>query len=134
MKYQVELSGEQLKVIIQSLDLLSRINMLQLNELFQYLPDIPKDKMEQYWSEQDNVKCSFNQLKKNVFDYDSNAYKSIRAADEIARAAWDIQQALRHCYAHHEMKDVKYHVWHDEPSPNSSLGVPDVKAAEEEKD
>lgn len=92
MKYLIELSESELHLINKSLDLYSRLSILQ----FRYLKDIPSIANRRV--DHDLLEERFNLLS-NVFGYSLNSGPGIFNRKEVtddAIVAYDIYQTIRH--------------------------------------
>ena len=101
-KYALYLNEEQAKVVLQALDLFSRIHMGQVEEVDAI---IRLYGINQKTKDLDGMKNAMAMFKKAAFpELSSTSYHGINSSDidDNARVAWDIQQVLRNVIAWHK--------------------------------
>lgn len=127
MKVTIEMSEEQAYVIMESLELLSRIRMGQLNEVVE---TIIRGNWEKY-KEIDRTLVRFivEALKRTIFkDLDQNAFYSIHSKEvgKDAHIAWDIYQTIRHATSWAREPNGGMTVNFDKPFHISQLQLPKI--------
>ena len=85
MKYRLEVSAEQARILRNACELYSRIGMGQFDRLL--------DEFDAKWTGEEKELC--DRLHVLLTGMPPNAYKSISAAPERFRVAWDLVQIIR---------------------------------------
>lgn len=125
--YHLHLNPTQARVLIQALDLYSRVGMRQLDAIGTVLTFEMRrvDAQGQDAEPIEAIQAARRGLDavKQALGFGQGSSLSIRGAPEIARVAYDIQQVLRYTIAKQEKRGA-YSVWSDAPNRLSAQPLP----------
>lgn len=130
MKYNLTLSAEQAEVLVQALDLYSRIGIGQFESVLDVYDRHLKFDLCQRETLRHNLECA-----KLAVGLPVNGGPSIGNQAEVReefRTAWDIQKVVRHRLAwdqHPEGRPSNVHF--DTPFQTGQLGLPGIEAVRE---
>lgn len=136
-KYRLELDEQQAQLVIQALDLGTRLHMGQTNIVGEYLQGCsPRN------ANHEIVDSALELLRRECFGFTRNESFGITSEkiSDDARAMWDIHQVLRHRLSWDRAGNPETRDWktmmgvnYDEPRRSShSVELPKIETVEEE--
>lgn len=131
-KYNLKLTTQQAHVVIQALDLFSRLGMGQFEIVSEVLRDIGVMRYSDadFNEKRDSTDALLDELKA-VFGHPPNGSLGIMAAVEPSRIAYDIECVLRKEIAKQEQHG-SHSVWHHKPLHTAkTVPLAEVTAEEE---
>lgn len=130
-KWSLEINEEQARVIQNALDLYSRIQMGQLEDIY-YTAIMALNKYKTI--SRDNATMAIRQLKSILFpELLENSSYGIHSdkINDLARVAWDLQQVIRNRLAHDlrppKQDHLPWQVDYDTPSRSSNVPLAKIK-------